>query len=175
VGRFSTNCLPTRTGYGAAGRLLVASTVVMALGLGAVMASPVSFPNDRGDVAQLRPPMVIDGGDARCPDPSPEDQARPVTMLRRLAGELPDRCDFLWGTAIMSHGEEGRYPGSASGSLVRIPCADCDAASPVWDPVQDDLAQDRRAFLRDTAIQVHAPASAPAPRRSPPPHPHGVD
>lgn len=123
MGRITTDRLPTRTGYGAAGRLLVAGTVVLALGLGAVMASPASLPEDRGDLARPRPPVVIDGGDTPFRHPSPEDPARPPAMLRRPAGE----------------------------------------------------AQDRRAFLLDTAIQVHAPASAPAPRRSAPPHPHGVD
>jgi hypothetical protein len=36
--------------------------------------------------------------------------------------------------------------------------------------------RDPRVFLMDAAIQIHAPASAPAPRRrSAPPHLHGVD
>jgi hypothetical protein len=110
MGRITPDRLPTRTGCGAGGRLLGAGTMVMALGLGAIMASPAPFPKDRGDVAELRPPMVIDGGDAQCPDPFPKEPATPPAMLRSLAGKPQD-----------------------------------------------------------------APASAPVPRRSAPPHPHGVD
>jgi hypothetical protein len=195
MGRITTDRLPTQTGYDAPGRLLIAGTVVLALGLGAVTASSASFSNDRGDIAQLRPSMVIDRGDAPCPHPSPEHPARPPAMLRSMAGESQGHRDFPRGTAIQSRaletdpaagarrgpprdhfrGEESTCPRSSGGSLVRISCADCNAASPDWDPVHDGLPRDRRTFLLDTAIQVHAPASAPAPRRSAPPQPHGVD
>jgi hypothetical protein len=195
MGRIANDRLPIRTGYEAAGRLLLAGTVVMALGLGAVMANPASFPSDGDDVAQLRSSMGVDGSDAPCAHPSREDPARPPAMLRRLADESQGHRDVQRGTALQSQapettptpsarpgpprvllrGEEGMCLGSARGPLVRIPCVDCNAASPVWTPVQDGLPQDRRAYLLDTAIQVHAPASAPAPRRSAPPQPHGVD
>jgi hypothetical protein len=115
--------LQTRTGCQAGGHLLLASTVVISLVLGAVMANPAPFSKERGYVARLRPPMVSDGGDALFLDSAPEHPARPSAMLHHLAGE----------------------------------------------------SLDRRAFLIDTAIRIHAPASAPAPRRSAAPHPHGVD
>jgi hypothetical protein len=39
--------------------------------------------------------ISTDDGDAPCPDPSREDQARPSAMLRRLTGEWQGRCTVL--------------------------------------------------------------------------------
>lgn len=131
---------------GITGRLLVVSSTVMALGLGALIASLVPFASDLGGIAQPKLAMVIDRGDVPRLGPSWDGPVRVPAMLRPAVGatstEIP--LPHVGGTAR--------------------------------DTEQQDAPRDPRALLIDAAMQIHAPASAPAPRRrSVPPHPHGVD
>jgi hypothetical protein len=148
---------PTLTHWGVADYLLVVVTVVTGLGLGALMASLASFASDCGDIVRLRPAMVIDRGLAPSPDPtrdgpvwSPFGEDTPAALLRDSRGSR-------WSMSLQPSTIATTEAGIAHVGT---------KASP----------RDPRVFLKDAAIQIHAPASAPAPRRrSEPPHPHGVD
>jgi hypothetical protein len=148
---------PTLTRWAVADHLLVVATVVTVLGLGALMASLAPFASDCGDVVRLRPPMVIDRGLAPSPDPSrdgpvwsPFGEDTPAALLRDSRGSP-------WNELLQP----------STIATIEAGLADVGTTASPRDP---------RVFLIDAAIQIHAPASAPAPRRrSEPPHPHGVD
>jgi hypothetical protein len=131
---------------GIAGHLLVVSPTVMALGLGALIASLAPFASDLGGIAQPKPPVVIDRDAVPRPGPWWDGPERAPAMPRPAVGT----------------------------AYIEIPLPHVSIRS--RDIGQHDSPQDPRAFLIDAAIQIHSPASAPAPqRRSVPPHPHGVD
>ena len=147
---------PTLTRCGVADHLLVVATVAIMLGLSALMASLAPFASDRGDVVLPRPTMVIDRGHAPRLAPSrdgpvwpPVGEVTPAALLRGSTGSLRS-------TSLQPQTDATTEVGLAHAGATASP-------------------RDPRTFLIDAAIQVHAPASAPAPRRSAPPHPHGVD
>ena len=148
---------PTLTGRRVPNRLLVVAIVAITLGLGAVMASLASFASDRGDAAQPRPPMVIDRSHAPRLSPSRDGPVWPPADEVNPAALLWGSTSSLWSSSLQPPTDATTEAGLAHVGT---------AAS----------SRDPRAFLMDAAIQIHAPASAPAPRRrSAPPHPHGVD
>jgi hypothetical protein len=139
---------PTRTRRRGADFLLVIATLAIMLGLGALTASLTPFASDC---------MVVDRGHAPRPAPSRDGPVWPQ------AGEVVP--------AVLLRGSTGRQGRSSfrapPDATTEVGIAHAGATASSRDP---------RAFLIDSAIQIHAPASAPAPRRrSAPPHPHGVD
>ena len=148
--RIATRC-------GVAENLLVVASVAVMLGLGALMASLAPFVSDCRDVVLPWPPMVVDRGHVPClapfragPVSPPAGEITPAALTR---GSTGNQCNSSHQPATAATAEAGSGHSGATAS-----------------------ARDLRELLIDTSIQIHAPSSAPAPRRrSPPPRPHGVD
>ena len=147
---------PSLTRCGVADHLLVFAAVAIMLGLSALMASLAPFAGDRGGVVLPWSTMVIDRGHAPRLAPSRDGPPWP------LAGEVTPAA-LPWGGT-----------GSLWSSSLQPP-TDATTEAGVAHIGATASPRDPRAFLLDTAIQVHAPSSAPAPRRAAPPRPHGVD
>jgi hypothetical protein len=145
------------SGCGLVDHLLVVATVAVFLGMSALTASLAPFASDRHDVAWRRPPVVIDRGHAPRLVPSPDGSAWPPAGGAIPAARRWGRTGGLWSSSLQPPTDATTEAGLAH--------AGATASS-----------RDPRAFLMDAAIQIHAPSSAPAPRRrAAPPHPHGVD
>jgi hypothetical protein len=137
--------------------LLVVTTVAIMLGLGALMASLAPAASDHSDVPRPWPPMGIDRSDALLSDPSGDETVRSPAGGDTPAALQPASRGSRWRSALQPSMDATTEAGLAHVGTTASP-------------------HNPRAFLMDAAIQIHAPAFAPAPRRqSAPPHPHGVD
>jgi hypothetical protein len=138
--------------------LLVVTTVAIMLGLGALMVSLAPAASDRSDVLRPWTPVGIERSDALLSGPSGDEPVRSPADGVTPAALQPASTGSRWRSALQPPMDAV----TTEAGLAHVGTT----ASP----------QNPRTFLMGAAIQVHAPASAPAPRRrSTPPHPHGVD
>ena len=148
-----------------ADRLLVIAAATMALGLGATLASRAPLPVDRGGVSSPQSPTVIDRGVVVGSGSSHDHLVQPATSVVAPA-TLP-----AVGAASRRSSPLQTPTGATATEVGRVT-----VGVTARNRAGQGLPQDSRTFLMQAAIFIHAPSSAPVTwRRSPPPHPHGVD
>lgn len=141
------------SGRGAADLLLVVSTVAIALGLSAVVASLAPPPGDRGDITRQQSPIAFARGVALWPDAFHDDPAGSPAPPGQLA----------------STPASDAHPRVSATGPWKSPLYPQNGVT-LWDRIRVSSKRDRRAFLLGTTIQIHAPetAATPGPRTAPP-------